>query len=400
MTNVSVDDLELGTPWASHWSIAPGVTYLNHGSFGPAPMQVIEARQRWFRELEAQPMDFYIRRMEPLLDEAADRLARFLGCERSQLAFCPNATTGMNIVAQNISLRPGDEVLLNDHEYGAVLRIWKHTCERTGAVPVIASLPFPLGTADEFVEQLFRSVTSRTKLIVISHVTSQTATIFPVQAVCERARNLGLPVCIDGPHALALTDVQLNQIGCDYYVASCHKWLCAPLGTGFLFARDPGQLGLRPAITSWGRSLSGRPAQWQDEFHWSGTFDPSGYLAIPTALDFIEHIGLDYFRDTTRRLCKYARKELEAATEGEAITPEDRAWSGPMVTVRLPRVARSPTWPGTMHPLQAFLWERYQIEAPVFEWLEQLCIRVSCHLYNRPTDIRRLAEAVCHFQDS
>jgi isopenicillin-N epimerase len=380
--------------WPPAWSLQEGVAYLNHGSFGPTPNVVRDARQRWFAELEREPMDFYVRRLEGLLEAAAERLAGFIGCRADDLIFVPNATVGMNLVAASVELAEGDEVLLTDHEYGAVVRIWGQTCAAAGAKTVVAHLPRPLRSVSDLVDALFARVTDRTRLIVVSHVTSQTAAVFPVAEICRRASEHNVPVCIDGPHAVAMVPLRLSEIGCDYYTASCHKWLSAPLGSGFLYVRGRHKSGLQPVVTSLGRSLSGRPASWKDEFHWFGTYDPSGYLAIPDAIEFLESVGLDAFRAQTHALARYAREQVLRVTRGEALVPDDPAWYGPMTTITLPFVPKSEAWPGQPHPLQVHLWEQSRIEVPVFEWQGTLCLRVSCHLYNTPEDVRRLAAAL------
>ena len=380
--------------FAGAWKLAEGVTYLNHGSFGPAPCRVLRERQRWIEELERQPMDFFVRRLEGLLDHAALRLSEFVGCAADDLVFVPNSTSGMNIVERNVRLEAGDEVLLTDHEYGAVTRIWTQACERSGARAVTAQLPRPLVSQGELVDTLFDSVTDRTRLIVVSHVSSQPAVILPVEGICRRARELDIPVCIDGPHAIAMVEFRLDEIGCDFYTASCHKWLCAPFGTGFLYVHPRRRQGLKPAVTSWGSSLSGQDARWKDEFHWPGTFDPTGYLAIAEAIGMLEDAGLPRFREQTHALARYARGRVCETTNGIPLTPDEPSWFGSMVTIALPDVPRSDSWPGKPHPLQSALWDRYRIEVPLFEWRETLCLRVSCHLYNRPRDIDLLVRAL------
>lgn len=393
---LSPDDLsqfEFGRH-ASAWSLQEGVTYLNHGSFGPSPLVVQEERQRWSRELERQPMDFLVRRLEPLLDEALTALGRFVGSRPDELTFVPNATVAMNVVANNVELQPGDEVLLTDHEYGAVIRIWGRFCQAVGARTVLAHLPPPLTDAGEVVDAIFDKVTERTRLIVVSHVTSQTATILPVAEITRRARERGILVCVDGPHAPAQVPVDLRAIDCDYYTASLHKWVSAPFGTGFLYVRPRHKQGLKPAITSWGRSLSGREPAWQDEFHWFGTYDPAGFLSVPAAIRFLDDVGLETFRKQTHALVRSARQRIMDLSGGEPLTADSPEWYGSMATVPLPNVPRSDAWPGKPHPLQVALWERFQIEVPVFEWQDRLCLRVSCHLYNTPADIDRLVAAL------
>lgn len=393
MTDLSLDQFDWDH-WTSEWSLEPGVTYLNHGSFGPSPDTVRRARVQWLDALERQPMDFLVRRLEPLLDEAAARLGAFVGCRGDDLVFVPNATTGMNVVASSIELAAGDEVLLTDHEYGAVVRIWGQRCGRVGAKCVTARLPLPLETKDAVVDALFESVTDRTRLIVVSHVTSQTAAILPIAEICQRARAEQIPVCVDGPHAIGMVPLQIAELGCDFYTASCHKWLSGPFGSGFLYVSPRRRGRLQPPVTSWGRSLSGRQASWRDEFYWPGTYDPTPFLALPAAIDFLERVGLEEFRSQTHTLARNARQRVAEFTGGEPFVPDDPAWYGSMITIPLPEVPRSDAWPGKPHPLQVVLWERFQIEVPVFEWRQRLCLRVSCHLYNRPEDIDRLLDAL------
>jgi len=373
------------------WTLAEGVTYLNHGSFGPSPDCVQQERQRWLRELEAQPMQFFVRRLEDELDRAASAVGEFVGCRGDDLVFVPNATHGMNIVAASTPLEPGDEVLLTNHEYGAVRRLWGRRCSEAGAKTTLATLPCDWGDEGQLADALFQRATDRTRVIVISHVSSQTAIVFPVAAVCRRARQARITTVIDGPHALAMLPVDVREIGCDYYTASCHKWLSGPFGSGFLFARPEHQHRLKPVTTSWGRSLSGRNPRWQDEFHWPGTFDPTPYLTVPSAIAFLGRIGMETFRKQTRELADTARNQL-IQIGAEPVTSKEHC-APPMVSMHLPHVLRSDAWPGKPHPLQIELAEQ-GIEAPLFEWQDRLHLRVSCHLYNTLDDIERLVAAL------
>ena len=377
--------------WRSNWELADDVTYLNHGSFGPSPICVQQDRSRWLRELERQPMEFFVRRLEDELDRAADSLGEFVGCAADDLLFVPNATHAMNIVAANVRLDAGDEVLLTNHEYGAVRRLWGRRCSDVGAKTTLASLPCEWNDHGELVAALFERVTERTRVIVVSHVTSQTAVVFPVTEICRRAREAGIVSVVDGPHAAAMLPLNVSTIGCDYYAASCHKWLSGPFGSGFLYVRPESRQKLKPVVTSWGQSLSGRAARWQDEFHWPGTFDPTPFLALPSAIEFLNRVGLDEFRHRTRTLADYARDRI--ATVGGVPATTEAHCAPPMVSFRLPHIPRSESWPGQPHPLQIELAER-GIEVPIFEWQEQLHLRVSCHLYNEPAEIDRLAEAL------
>jgi len=437
-------ELSEGAIVRSNWVLTEGVTYLNHGSFGPAPCCVQEVREEWSRRLNANPMNFFLREMEPALDLAATRLGQLVGAEARDMVFVENATVAMNVVAESLPLGPGDEVLLNDHEYGAVFRIWRRVCERVGAKIVSATLghhaesakraespsitsPRPSGEREgqsdkprrftsattDIIEPILAAITSRTKLIVVSHVTSPTGIVFPVAEICRAARERGVPVCIDGPHAIAMCEVNLRKIDCDYYCASLHKWLGAPFGSGFLYVRRKWQSKLKPHLVSWGRSLGGRPARWQDDLNWLGTRDPAPFLAVPAAIEFLERTGLETFRQQTHTLARYARQRVEQALDQIATFPDSLDWYGSMIAVPLTdegdkgpgggvlkkeeeRKKRLP--PNALHPLQQWLWDRHQIETLVTECHGQRYLRISCHLYNTTDEINALAAALLDYR--
>lgn len=411
-------------PFRELWSLRPGVTFLNHGSFGPSPRAVQDDRDRWSREIESEPMDWFVRKLETELDRVRGELARFVGARAKDLLFVDNATVGMNLVARSLPLTAEDEILVNDHEYGAVLRIWRHRCEETGARLRMVRPPDRLTSVDDFVEPIREAITARTKLIVASHVTSATALILPIEKICSLGRERGIPVCVDGPHAPAAVPIDLERMGCDYYTASLHKWLAAPFGSGFLWVRPRHQPALRPVVTSWGGSLAGRAPHWHDEFNWSGTRDYGPWLAIPSAIRFFEELprdavrvgwlrhrlaefgpapgpdlphqsetGWSLFRAYSHRLAAEARRLLEQVTGIAAPIPDSPAWYGPMISLPLPETV--PGVPhGSMHPLQDALWRAHGIEVPVVTWRDRRWIRVSCHLYNTVADLETLRDAL------
>jgi isopenicillin-N epimerase len=386
--------------WAqfkSLWSIREGTTYLNHGSFGPPPDAVRAARRKWLGGLESQPMDFFVRQLEPAWLAARDRLAAFVGASPGDLIFVENATVGMNIVADSFPLAAGDEVLLTDHEYGAVQRIWQRACTKAGAAAKTVELPLPFRTADETCEAIFAAATDRTKLLIVSHITSPTAVILPVAEICQRASERGIAVCIDGPHAVAQIPLAIDELGCGFYTASCHKWLSAPFGSGFLRVAPHWQTLVRPPVLSWGRIPPTKINAWSDEFVWSGTRDPSAYLSIPAAIEFLESVGLEAFRQRTHWLAQYARRKLVVLTGLEPLVPDDPAWYGSMAHVplppprdRAPATLRSDETSPVSNPLQHTIWQRLGIEVPIIDFCGQRYIRVSCHLYNDTEQIDRL----------
>ncbi|MFM9961994.1 MAG: aminotransferase class V-fold PLP-dependent enzyme [Planctomycetaceae bacterium] len=378
---------------SDEWCFSEGVTYLNHGSFGPSPRCVREARHDWTEQLERQPMDFFLRRMESELDDAAEQLGQLVGADGNDLLFCDNATVAMNIVADSFPLQPGDEVLFTNQEYGAVMRIWRRACLRAKANIVVQTLPRPITSAEEQVAALMAGVTERTKLIVVSHITSPTAVIVPVAAICREAAKRGVAVCVDGPHALGMIDVNLRELRCDFYCASGHKWLSAPFGSGCLFVAKRWQQKLSPPVMSWGGSLGGRPAHWQDEFRWLGTRDPASFLAVPTAITFLDRFGWEAFREQTHELAKYARHRIVELTGLEPPIPDSREWYGSMIALPLPPTSEVPKQ-GIRDQLQNPLWERFGIEVPIVHWHGERLLRVSCHLYNTREQIDHLCNAL------
>lgn len=368
---------EVDEDWADligEFEIQPGTTYLNQGSFGIAPRQVREARRRWIDLLDAQPMNFYCRDFESHMESAIGKLASFLNTNSGNLIFAENATTAMNVVANSLKLNSGDQVLSNNHEYGAVHRIWQRACNNASAELKIATLPESFESHSQIVDAIFAEVTDRTRLIVVSHITSSTALIMPVKEICQRAAKHGIPVAIDGPHAPAHVPLDLTEIGCAFYAASCHKWLAATLGSGFLFVHSDFHNSIEVPMKGWGRLSPGVPEKWNEEFIWPGTRDPSSYFSVVNAIEFMESIGLDNFRARTRYMQRETTRQLMELTGKHPIGRDLDLWYGTMSHVPLPD--------GDWSNLQKWLWEESQIEIPVINFAEKWYIRASHHLYN------------------
>ncbi len=374
------------SPHAHHFEIREGTTYLNHGSFGIAPHIVRQARDHWTEKLETQPMDFFCRQQTDALQSAKQALAGFLNTQPGNLAFVDNATWAMNVVAGCFPLSSGENVVLTDHEYGAVTRIWERACKRAGGDCLIATLPPHFQDPTEVVDSILHACDEKTRLIVVSHITSATAVTLPVQQLCQRAHQRGIMVCIDGPHALAQLDVDLATLGCDFYTASCHKWLCAPLGSGFVYIAPEQHRWVQPPILSWGLIPPDTPQTWDDEFSWVGTRNVASYLSIPTAIAFMQEIGLSEFRDYTFALSRNARQQLQQEFGGTSLSADDHRWYGTMAHVLLPS--------GNSEQLQQALWNHHRIEVPIIDWQDKRYVRVSSHLYNTPDDTGILLDAL------
>jgi isopenicillin-N epimerase len=383
---------------AAEWSLRSDAIYLNHGSFGPPPRAVIAARTAIQRALDEEPMDYFVRQYEPAWFAAREGLAKFVGTSATNLAFVENATAGMNVVAESHPLSDGDEVLINNHEYGAVMRIWERRCQRSGAKLVCAPLPEHFVDVGQVVEAIFRPATMRTRLLVVSHITSPTAIIMPLAEIAAEAKRRGIAVCVDGPHALLQLDVDIDRLGVDYYVASCHKWLCAPFGSGFVMATPEHQGTMRPPQLSWGRVRGEDRRVWSDEFVWSGTRDPSPYLTVPTAIEFFHRFGVAAVRQRMYELAMHARHMLVSELGTSPITRNDHHWYGSMAHVPLPPTrydgSRTEELRAAAHRLQRMLWDRERIEAPIVAFEGKLYIRVSCHVYNSESQVELLASTL------
>ncbi len=371
------------------FQVRPDLTFLNHGSFGACPRPVFETYQEWQRRLEADPVEFLGRRLNGLLRTARESLATYAGTQADQIVFAQNATLGVNIVARSLmlALAPGDEVLATDHEYGAADRAWRFLCGQRGIKYINQPIPLPLDSDDEMLEHLWRGVTPRTKIIFVSHITSPTALIFPVEKICQRAQAAGIMTVVDGAHAPGHIPLHLDALGADFYAGNCHKWLCAPKGAGFLYARPERQALLQPLIVSWGwESLAPGVSLFQDVFGWTGTDDPASYLSVPAAIAFQQEYDWDAARLACHELAASTRQRITALVGSTPICPDSPHWWGQMCAIPLPD--------GDAPTLQQRLREEWSIEIPILSWNGRRLIRLSLQGYNGPADVERLLAAL------
>ncbi len=360
--------------------------FLNHGSFGACPAPVFDAYQAWQRDLEADPESFFRRRIRGLLAEARSQLAAFVGTHADSLVFVPNATHGINIVARSLELEAGDEVLGTNHEYGAVERAWQYNCDQHGARYIKQPITLPVQSPEEIVEQLFAGVTERTRVIFLSHISSFTALTFPVAAICARARERGILTVIDGAHAPGQIDLNLEAIGADFYVANCHKWLCAPKGSGFLYAPPERQAMLRPFVVGWGWQGETTAESFLDIFEMLGTLDPAAYLSVPAAIAFQAEHNWPQVRAACHSLLLEARARIQRVAGLPHVYPDTGGWWAQMSVIPLPPDASTVAWQR--------LWEDYRIEVPIIPWENYLFVRVSIQAYNTPDEVDTLVEVL------
>jgi isopenicillin-N epimerase len=384
---------------ASLWKLDPGVTFLNHGSFGACPTSVLQGQQALRERMEREPVLFLHRQLEGELDRARVALGAFVHADPDDLAFVPNATTGVNTVLRSLELEPGDELLTTDHVYGACYNALNWVAERAGARVVVARVPFPLSGEDDVLGPVLAQVTAKTRLLLIDHVTSPTALVFPVARLVAALAARGIDTLVDGAHAPGMLPLDIAAIGAAYYAANCHKWLCAPKGAAFLHVRRDRQSIVRPLVISHGATSSRADrSRFRLEFDWTGTDDPTAYLSVPAAIDFLRRLfpgGLAELYARNHELVLQARDRLCDALRIRPPAPDDMI--GAMVSLPLPDFTvpldAAQPW---RDPLQSALLERHRIEVPISAWPSwpRRSVRITAQAYNTLAHYEKLAGAL------
>ncbi len=379
----------------ARWRLDPEVTFLNHGSFGACPVEVLAYQQRLRDRLETEPVRFFLREYQELLDCARVELAAFLGADPARLAFVPNATAGVNTVLRSLELAPGDEILVTDHEYPACRNAVDRVAADAGARVVLAPVPFPLDDAGRAAEAVLGRVGPRTRLVLVDHVTSQTGLVLPVESILAGLAGRGVPVLVDGAHAPGMLALDLDRLGADFYTGNCHKWLCAPKGAAFLWVREPERWPVRPLATSHGASAPEGPRpRFQVELDWTGTFDPTAWLTVQAAIRAVGAMlpgGWEAVRARNRALALAARGLVCDRLGVEPPCPAEMV--GSLAALPLPHddgVHRP------IDPLQDALWHDHRIEVPVIPWPSppHRVLRLSAMLYNGLDQYHHLADAL------
>ncbi|WP_433930930.1 aminotransferase class V-fold PLP-dependent enzyme [Sorangium cellulosum] len=377
------------------WPLDPAVTFLNHGSFGACPRAVLEAQQRYRDQVERQPVRFFLRELEPLLDAARLELASFVGADPEDLVFVSNATAGVNTVLRSLPLGADDEICVTDHGYNACRNAAEAAAARAGARVVVAAVPFPIEAPEQVIEAVLAAVGPRTRLVLVDHVTSPTGLVFPVAALAAELAGRGVDLLVDGAHAPGMVPLDLRALGAAYYTGNCHKWLCAPKGAGFLHVRRDRQGAIRPLVISHGaNSPRADRSRFLLEFDWTGTSDPSAALSVADALRFLGALlpgGWPALRAHNRATALAARDLLCEALGCRPPAPD--AMIGALATVPLPD---APSSPPRLDSLQDALLERWGIEVPVFAWpaSPRRWLRISAQVYNERSHYERLAAAL------
>jgi len=373
-----------------HFLLDPDVVFLNHGSFGATPRPVLEAYQNWQTRLERQPVQFIVREMLPELKQARQILGGYLNADANDLVYIPNATFGVNTIARSLQLKPGDEILTTDHEYGACENVWNFLGQKTGAILVKQPVSLPFASPPDIAEQIWQGVTPKTRAIFISHITSPTAMRMPVEIVCKKARDAGILTIIDGAHAPGQIPLDLQALDPDFYVGNCHKWMLSPKGSGFLYSRRELQGLVEPLVVSWGwgeDSPFTSGTKYLDCLAWSGTHDPSAYLSVPAAIQFQEEHNWHEVRHKCQQLLADVLQRINELTGFDSPYSSISAPFVQMAVVRLPLNLQ-------VSEIQGHLLQRYRIEVPCIQCNTEHFIRVSVQGYNTQEDLDALVDAL------
>ena len=379
------------------WPLDESVVFLNHGSFGACPIEILERQRQLREEMERDPVAFLWRELPARLGGALDELGRFIGAQGEDLAFVANATVGVNAVARSIALSAGDELLTTNHAYGACRKTLEFVARRSGASVVEARVPFPVDHPNQIVEAIIRKVTPRTKLALIDHVTSPTALVLPIRQIVNELQERGVDVLVDGAHALGMVPLALDELGAAYYTANAHKWLCAPKGAAFLHVRHDRQHLIHPTTISHGFDPTGAGARFRQEFDWVGTVDPTPWLCVPHCIDYLGSImegGWRAIMDHNHALTLRARSIFSEVLNVSEPCPGEMI--GSMASLFLPVPERGAPAERLDHESLMHWCRDRGVSTWFYPWdcASGKLVRVSMQLYNTQEHVRRLAELI------
>jgi isopenicillin-N epimerase len=379
----------LGPDLHRRWQLAPDVTFLNHGSFGATPREISGLADDWRRRIEAEPIEIMGRRWPDLVEQAKQPVATFLNVNPDHLGFVTNATEGVNAVLRSLTFKPGDELVTTTHVYHAIRQSMKFIAKQSGAIHREIDLPLPIESSDAIAERIIAGLSPRTRLLVLDHITSPTAVVFPIEPIARACRERGIDLLVDGAHAPGMVPLDLESLGKEgvtFYAGNLHKWCCAVKGTAFLWARGDRANDVHPTVIShwYGEGLSA-------EFHWQGTRDHAGWLTAGAAIDWMGRWGWEKIRAHNNTMAAWAHQMLCDRLGVEPISPRDCSLLGSMATVRLPPPLDQVD-EERLKELQQSLYTDHRIEMPLVSWGGQKFLRVSCQIYNSAGDYERVVE--------
>ena len=316
-------------------------------------------------------------------------MGEYLNADADDIVYIPNATHGVNIIARSLALKPNDEILTSDHEYGACDYTWDFICEKAGAKYIHRCIPLPVSTEAEIVEQFWKGVTPQTKVIYLSQITSPTALCLPVEMICQRAKQAGILTVVDAAHSPGQIPLDIQALDADVVFGNCHKWLLSAKGAAFLYMRREIQPLLQPLIVSWGYNPTPETAtgsRFIDILQWTGTKDPTAALTVPIAIEFMSKNNWDEVRRACHVLLRQAIERICELTNMPPLYPLDSNFYSQMAIAPLP--------PSNLAVLKSRLYDEYNVEVPLVQWGDQQFIRISVQGYNTQADIDALVDSL------
>ena len=370
----------------------PKITYLNFGSFGACPIPIFEAYQKLQLQLEQSPVQFIVHSGMGLLKSSRRHLAAYLGCEPDSLVLMVNPSYAINTIAKSIPLEKGDEVLTTNLEYGAMNRTWNYYCEKSGAKYRQSKINFPIKSKASFLENFWAGCNEKTKVVFISHITSATGLILPIKEICDEAKRRGLLTIIDGAHVPGQLPLNISELDPDVYVGACHKWMMAPKGASFLYVKKNQQYWVDPLLISWGfKSDTPSHSTFLDYHETAGTRDFSAFLVVPDCINFMRSYGWTERRLLCqKRTIEYANR-FQEFFGFEPISPIHKDFIGQMYSI--------PIETQDIGALKSALYERFNIEVPVFMNEGQVFVRFSIQVFNSDGDMQRFFDAMKTLND-
>ncbi len=371
----------------SQFLLTNDITYLNFGSFGACVKPVFEIYQKFQLELETEPVQFIVVKGPEYLKQSRQALGNYINCNEDDIVFVSNPSYAINIIAKNFKLNAGDEILTTNLEYGAMDRTWNYYCRKAGAKYIRQPIELPLTSKEKFIDDLFKGLTSKTKAVFISHITSATALIFPVKEICARAKEHGLFTIVDGAHVPGHIHLNIEEIKADVYTGACHKWMCTPKGCSFLYVKKELQYLIDPLVISWGyESVAPSHSQFLDYHQTQGTRDFSAFLTVPKAIEFFnEHNWIDVAANC-RQLAHSNYQRFCDLLQSKPLAPITDEFLGQMCSIPI----------NTNQPeqLQRLLFEKYKIEIPVMKHDDKIYLRYSIQAFNTQNDLDILYNAL------
>lgn len=384
--------------YAKHWILNQQYCFLNHGSFGACPEKVLNYQRQLLLEMEQQPVKFMVRDLEERWHKARVDSAAFLNSDFRNLVFVKNATAGVNTVLNSLNLNSGDEVIVTNHIYGACFNILTEKALKTGFKISILNIDLPVQSEQEVVQKLNEAIKPNTRLLLIDHVTSPTAIVFPIEKIVRSFEEKNIEVLVDGAHAPGMLDLSPEKIGASYYVGNFHKWVCSPKGSAFLYVREDKKSKIKPFQVSHSYKNTIESDSWSRDFFWPGTDDFSAFLSVPFAIEFMRTVlpgGWPELREKNNQLALRAKNVLESKLSVFPSSPEEML--GSMALVYLGEFDFLKNNFNKPNPIQNFLFEKYKIEVPIVNFpynSNKYWVRISAQVYNQDSQYVYLLEAL------